>query len=307
MPAKIEKIQLSERQYEKWDDTLSEFFLSKEIPFEDVPDKVKSVLDEAQRGWPRSPRDIETRIKMKSGYKWKSHNNLRSNTDSLPSVQDSDNRRNGAMRELYQWEKSLKPEEKLWWERREAQFRAEFEFNQSSDQPLLFQLLVEELQQQRIAALILKDPKTGDAYSKLSTDSLKRMSDIQTKLGITREQRSDILDNAEGDMSSLSIDFDEKVKKAKLQIVKWQKEEAKRKHTKSIEGVINALPPFEKIEALLGMDPEGNLGANLDTMDISKVLNEATKIHDETLEQIEQEKDDAKDKPQGSINTVGEE
>lgn len=304
MPTKIESIKLSERQYQSWYDTLAEFFLSKEFPVEEVPEKVKSVLTQAQRGWPRSPKDIGTRIKMKSGYKWKSHKNLKSNTESLPSVQESDDKREGTMRDMYLWEKSLKPLEKTWMERREAEYRSEFEFNNSSDKALLFQLLVEELTQQRLASIILKDTKSADAYSKLMTDSTKRMQDLQTKLGITREQRSDILDNAEGDISSLSADYDEKVRRAKLQIEEWHKEERKHLHFKKTDGVINALPPFEKIEALLGMDPEGNLGSNLDTMEISKVLEEATKIHDETLEDVEKEKakeDADSDKAKGSI------
>lgn len=298
------RLKLSDRQQQEWYDVLAEFFLSKGVPKEDISEKIKEILNQAQEGWPRAPKDIATRIKMKSGYQWKSHSNLRANPDTLPSVIEDNNNRVNTMRDLYQWEKSLKSSEQIWWRKRESQYRSEFEFNKSSDEPLLFQLLVEELTQQRLAAIILKDPKMADAYSKLMTDSNRRMQDLQTKLGITREQRADILDDAEGDIASLSIDFDEKVKRAKLQIKEWAKEEEKFKFIKDQAGPINPLPPFRKIEALLGMDPEGNLGSNLDTMEISKILNEANKIHDETLEELEEEHasdDDEKINP-GSIN-----
>lgn len=299
-------IKLSERAYQDWYDKLLEFFKSKDIPIRDAILKVKGILNEAQKGWPRAPKDIETRIKMKSGYQWKSHENLKSHTESLPNVIESDEKRSDTVRELFQWEKSLKPAERLWWERRESQYRSEFEFNTSSDEPMLFQLLVEELTQQRLAAITLKDPKSADAYSKLMTDSLRRLQEVQTKLGITREQRSDILDNADGDISSLSVDYEEKVRRARLQIQEWLKEERKHIHIKKTDGIMNSLPPFEKIEALLGMDPDGNLGGNLDTMEISKVLEEATKIHDETLEEVQKEKNVSTDetKTQGSINEI---
>jgi hypothetical protein len=190
---------------------------------------------------------------------------------------------------MYQWENNVNSFELSWWRERESHYETEFEFNQSSDKPLLYQLLVEELTQRRLGALMLKSPKEADSYSKLMTESLKRLQDTQTKLGITREQRADAIDNRTGDVSSLSIDLDEKIRRAKLKIDEWAKDTAKRRFQRDQGDPINPLPPISKIEALLGIDAEGNIGAKLDTEDMANIAEEATHIHDEMLETEEVE------------------
>jgi hypothetical protein len=301
---KPEPIKLSDASYKAWKDKLVKFFEVKGLDTEDAEEKVILVLEQAQKGWPHAPKEINTRIKMKSGYQWKSHDNLKPNAESLPNVINTNIDRDQTLSELYQWEASISTEEKKWWDRRKSQFEEEFEFNNSSDQPLIFQMLLEELTQMRIASLILRNPKGADKYNKLMTDSLKRLQDTQTKLGITREQRADLLEKAEGDVASLSLNLDDKIKKAKLKVEQWAKEEAKNKFIKNREGVINPLPPVEKIEALLGMNPDGTLGAKLDTHELSEVMEEAVKIHDETLEDVENNDDNNVEKPAGSINQV---
>lgn len=280
----ILSLEMSEKSYQTWYDTLNEFFTSKGVPTDKISEKITSILEEAQRGWPHAPRDIETRIKIKSGYKWKSHNNLASNPDYIPNVIRKQEKLENTIRDMYQWENNVNAAELAWWKERESQYEKEFEFNQSSDKPLLYQLLVEELTQRRLGALMLKSPKEADAYSKLMTESLKRLQDTQTKLGITREQRADAIDNRTGDVSSLSIDLDEKIRRAKLKIDEWAKDSAKNKFKRDQSDPINPLPPISKIEALLGIDSEGNIGAKLDTEDMANIVEEAANIHDEMLE-----------------------
>lgn len=272
MAKRILKIALSKGSYETWHDTLKQFFVDKGLPEPEAMDKVKSILDEAQSGWPRAPRDIETRIKMKSGYQWKSHNNLNGNADTIPNVIRHREKVNKTIRDMYQWENNMSDDEMKWFKNREAQYLSEFEFNESSDKPLLFQLLIEELTQRRLAALILRNPKEADSYSKLMTESLKRLQDTQTKLGITREQRADLLDNRAGDISSLSLDLDAKIKKIGEKMEEWKKESSKYKFLREQQGPINLLPPLNKIEALLNIDNEGNLGKDINTDDVSELI-----------------------------------
>lgn len=277
-------IEMSEKSYQEWYDILIEFFTSKGSNKEESISKTKEILKEVQDGWPHAPKDVETRIKMKSGYKWKSHNNLVSNPDYLPNVIRKEEKKNETVRDMYQWESNVSESELAWWKNREAEYEKEFEFNNSSDRPLLYQLLVEELTQKRLGAMMLKNPKSADNYSKLMTESLKRLQDTQTKLGITREQRADAIDNKTGDVSSLSVDLDEKIRRAKLKVDEWDKEAAKFKFKKSQTEPINPLPPISKIEALLGLDKEGNIGKKLYTADMADMAEEAATIHDETLE-----------------------
>jgi len=285
-PSKPKKIDLSQVQYNTWYTKLSEFFQAKNgLAPSEVPEKVKGILDEAQVGWPRAPRDIETRIKMKSGYQWASHNNLRPNADSIPNVINHKEKIKKTIQELFQLENHLSTEEQKWFNQRKAEYEGEFEFNKSSDVPLLFQLLVEELTQRRVAGMILSNPQNADTFSKFMTESLKRLQDTQVKLGITREQRADLIENRSGDVASLSLDVDRKIATARDKVKEWEKEAQKQKFLRNQNGPLNPLPPFEKIEALLGLDAEGNIGHVLDTKEMDQIMQEAERIHDEVLEE----------------------
>jgi len=286
---KILALDMSEASYRTWYDKLTDYYTDKGLSQLKIPEKIKKILDDAKRGWPHAPRDVETRIKIKSGYKWKSHNNLAPNAENIPNVIRHNEKVDNTIRDMYQWDQNLSDREMAWWKEREGEYEKEFEFNDSSDKPLLFQLLVEELTQRRLGALILKDASAADAYSKLMTESLKRMQDTQTKLGITREQRADLIDNRSGDVSSLSLDLDEKIRRAKDKIEEWTKDTSKQKFIKSKLDPINPLPPIPKIEALLGIDAEGNLGGNIQTEDMADIIEEAATIHDEMLETEEPE------------------
>lgn len=275
MPRKIGKpisIQLSDASYIVWLEKLSKFFEATGLDIGTATQKAEGILTEAQKGWPHAPKDINVRIKMKSGYDWHPHKNLKSNSESLPNVKVANLKRDQTINELYQWENNLADGEKRWWNERESTYRREFEFNKSSDEPLLFQLLTEELNQKRLATILLENPRKADLYSKLMTDSLKRLQDTQAKLGITREQRADLLENAEGDISTLSIKFEDKIKLAKEKIKEWAKEEAAQKFIKEREGINNTLPPISKIEALLGIDPEGKIKEDVDTQEVAELL-----------------------------------
>jgi hypothetical protein len=275
MPRKIGKplgIQLSSASYEVWLEKLSKFFETTGLDSGMAIQKAESILTEAQKGWPHAPKDINIRIKMKSGYDWSPHKNLKSNPEYLPNVQNANLNRDNTINDLYKWENNLADGEKNWWAEREAIYRKEFEFNKSSDEPLLFQLLTEELNQKRLATLLLENPRKADLYSKFMTDSLKRLQETQIKLGITREQRADLLENAEGDISSLSIRFEDKIAVARAKIKEWEKEQAAQKFVKEREGINNVLPAITRIEALLGIDPEGNIKEDVDTQEVAELI-----------------------------------
>jgi hypothetical protein len=300
-PSKPRKIDLSETQYDIWYPKLSEFFKSKNGMSEtEVSEKVKGILEEAQAGWPRAPLDIETRIKMKSGYQWVSHNNLRPNADKIPNVMNHREKVKKTIQELFQLENHLSVKEQEWFNQRKREYEEEFEFNKSSDVPLLFQLVVEELTQRRVAGMILSNPQNADTYSKFMTESLKRLQDTQVKLGITREQRSDLLDNRAGDVSSLSVDIDRKIKVAKEKIAAWEKDAQRQKFLRNQEGPLNPLPPIEKIEALLGLDEGGNLGHTLDTKEMDELMKAAERIHDEASEEESEESREVEEEDSGS-------
>ena len=162
-----------------------------------------------------------------------------------------------------------------------AIYSRDFDFNDSSDKPLLDQLLVEELMQRRLFRKSLKYPDQN--YDKKLNDSVKRVTDIQTKLGITREQRAGILNKIDGNVAQLAISLDEKLEKMPAEMKRQYEEEVKYQAMRDQRPPVNILPPRDKLEALLNVG--GTMTGNLTGEKISEVTEEVTKEVGEILEE----------------------
>lgn len=263
---------MNDKDRERWYGPLAEYYRKKGIDESSLKDTIEEIFKEAQIGWPRAPHNLDTRIKIKSGYQWKSHANLSPRVAGVQAEEIVEEESDIDVSDNYVMN-SLNQSEKEWWKNREAEYIKDFDFNNSSDKMLLQQLLVEELLQRRVFVKQLKE-KDHD-YGKMMNDAIKRISEIQQRLGITREQRAGILDNVDGNVAQLALALDKKLEVMPELMKKQYEEELYYENIKSQRPPNNILPPIEKIEALLQVD--GKLSANLDSQKISEITETVAK------------------------------
>ena len=239
---------LSDQDKKKYERVLLKYYIDQGLSESDAQFKINEVFAQCQIGWDHCPRNIDTRIKMKTGFQWKSHENLhpRKKKELEVEVVEESNEEIGTDGYLFKY---LTKGEQNWWNERKESYRKEFEFNNSSDFTLLTQLLFEELLQRRLFVSQLQNKRRD--YNKQFNDSLKRVADLQVKLGITRGQRAGILDNIDGNIADISVSLEEKLEHLKEIESNETQEELMYGHLKAQKPPYNILPPKEKIEAIL--------------------------------------------------------
>lgn len=264
-------ILMDKKDQERWIPILQEYYLQKGLDERKIQETIDLILKEAQIGWPRAPKDIDTRIKIKSGYQWKSHGNLKPNLNSVyTEIKEEEPEENFSDDYLV---KSLSNNEKDWWRLRRTEYMRDFEFNSSSDKILLEQLLAEEVIQRR--TLIDQLGSRNRDFSKQLNDILKRITDLQTKLGITREQRAGILDSIDGNVAQLALSLDKKLEAMPEELRKQYEQELYYINLKQQKPPINILPPIEKIEALLQVG--GSISTNIGSERIAEITEVVSK------------------------------
>jgi len=257
-------IEITQEDRARWFPVLTEYYLNRGKTPAEVPQIVEKVLAECSLGWNRAPRSLDDRIKFKSGFQCPSHANLKPNwsKDHEEPFTIKEEKE-----ESFVLDDHMTKAEKEWFDKRREEYQRDFDFNNSSDKPLLDQLLFEELVQRRLHILQLKNSKVD--YSKRLTDSLKRVTETQTKLGITREQRAGVLDKVEGNVAQISVMLQEKLAKMPDNMKHDIEEELYFQSIKDQREPINLLPPIEKMEAMLNVG--GKLSVNIDSSKISEI------------------------------------
>lgn len=244
-------ILMTDDDKQRWLGPLTEYYRDNGIPEEKILSTIEEIFAAAQVGWTRAPRDLDTRIRVKSGFQCKSHANLKPRRKAVPEIQTQEEE---ASKDDSLFSTMTKTE-KEWWENRMYEYALDFDFNNSSDKPLIEQLLVEELIQKRIFKQQLRNHEKDQ--SKRMNDSLKRIGDIQTKLGITREQRVGILNKIDGNVAQIATELDEKLKIMPDKMKADYEEELHYIKLKAQRPPINILPPIEKVAAMLNLDDNG--------------------------------------------------
>lgn len=257
-------ILMTDKDKERWFPLLEEYFRDKDIPESDITNKIEKIFAECQLGWDRAPRDLDTRIKMKTGFQWQSHANLMPNRKKEEEAEIIKEKVDVADISLFD---TMSKSEVVWWQERLSIYKKDFEFNDSSDKPLLDQLLVEELVQRRLFKLQLSNKERD--LSKRLTDSMKRVTELQTKLGITREQRAGIMNKIDGNVAQLALSLNEKLENMPEKIKKDYEDELYYRNLKNQRPPINILPAPEKLQAMLNVD--GEVSANLDSSRITEI------------------------------------
>lgn len=281
------KLNMDADTRERWIGPLLEYYSNKGLEPEEAMDKVEEVFMQVQDGWNRAPLDIDTRIKMKTGLAWKSHGNLipiRSKTEKIDIKKEE---KEESISYIYQY---LSTKEKNWWHRRLQDYSKDFEFNESSDKPLLTQLLVEEILQRRLFIKQLKEKDHN--FGKEIESSLKRVTDIQVKLGITREQRSGALDNVDGNVADLSMSLDKKLKNMPIEMKVFYEDEMRYETLKRQNPPVNQLPPKETMLAIVKKDS---------TKEGVEVTNKAASAITELVANQSKKQSEKKELPMGEV------
>lgn len=250
------EIHISQEDRERWTPPLLEFYtINKGMEEEEALEAIDKLFKEVAYGWNRAPHKLETRIQQKTGFQWQNHENLNPNKPKIEDIELEFKKDKTIYVEKSFLYEHLTEEEKKWWDYRIDEYYKEFSFNESSDRPLLTQLMFEELLQRR---LFLKRLKSNAAsLNKEMTDSLKRISELQVKLGITREQRAGILDNIDGNVADIAVHLDKKLEVMPQQLKQMYDEEVRYQKLKNQRPPVNTLPPRETMKAILNKESTG--------------------------------------------------
>lgn len=254
--AKVIPADLTEEQKNKWTEILTDYYKNLgKLTEDEIKDKISQVLTDCVTGWPNAPNTLESRISLKTGYKSKLLSNLSARKTFVKKKEEEaklvETLQTGS-KKFSNLDEALTDEEKKWWGQRLNEYRGEFEFNVSSDMVLLNQLLVEELLQRRIFFQQLKrNEALGLEASRVLTESNKRIQDLQTKLGITRDQRVGILNQIDGNVANISVKLEEKLKEYGESFTKEVEDEIYYKTLQQQRPPNNILPSTEQIEAIL--------------------------------------------------------
>lgn len=277
-------VEADEKTKKLWNTTLFTYYRERgDIEESQIQELIDRKIKESEAGWEGAPRTFRNRIMRKTGYGIEAASmtkaRKRKKEKALPRKDKLKRAKDDV--EFYDLGNGLKLKERKWWVGRQAAYREDFEFNDSSDYILLQQLLVEELTQKRLAIKQIEE-EDNISYSKLITESLKRLHDLQTKLGITREQRADELDALDGNVAVLSVALDAKLSEIDKIEDEYEREERKYTTLHNQRDAVNILPPQEKIAAILGIHDDGSADSIDGKINISR---EVEKLHRKTVDE----------------------
>ncbi len=195
----------------------------------DIPAKVGQIIRDALKGWDHAPVEFKERVKKKIGY-----NRVNKYEAGLPDehsqlftkmpVKGDGRHKPDTPTKIYQKETLkvleevdplelispafLSSEEMVFVNKRKKLYNKEFDFNESSDQILLQQILIDELIIRRINLAKLK----GEEQSQSNIDKIMdRFRKNLEKLGVLRVQRLELNIDIEGNVGQLSIELDKKL------------------------------------------------------------------------------------------------
>lgn len=271
-PAVAKELKLSDKEYKEIVPILREHYNFIGVESKDVDGLIDEAIKASEIGWPRAPKDIMLRLQKKTGYKFVQ------SKPKPPQVPKAPTNKFGQYTDV---QHVLSDEEQVWWNKRISIYIEEFEFNKSSDIAILEQIMVEELLQRRLSIQQLSMPNVDSMISKTQSESLKRLLDLQTKLGITREQRESSMSNIDGNVAAMALALDEKMDEIEKESKKQIAEEEQLQADKDAETPMNILPSQEKLAGILGSEMISLTGQTLNPVDVK-----ITPIHRDGNSQI---------------------
>lgn len=122
----------------------------------------------------------------------------------------------------------LTPQEKEFYNKRVNDYKTDFDLNESSDMPIVKQIVIEEIIQARAQSEVLKASR-GESSNidvvKILTQSNERLQKAQTSLGITGVQRKQEKTSADGTIGQLAKKYSETLTEYKDLEDKWAAQE----------------------------------------------------------------------------------
>lgn len=275
-PAQVRPIKIPAKDMDMWEKRLVDHYKAVGGYSEDqVLQMAKDVLVEVQKGWPRAPFDIEKRIQRKTGWNSSVTSFIEPKETPKPKPVNPPKQHPSRYSSI---RASLNEVEANWWDNSIQKYISEFEFNSSSDMPILEQIIVEEILQKRLAIEQLQNGETVNSIlSKIMTESTKRLIELQESLGITRQQRSNEMNNIDGNVASIALSFEEKMDDILREEKEQIAEEERMQALKDAEPPINLLPPIDKLEGMLGLSEDDQL-PQIQADDVAKIVEESEKI-----------------------------
>lgn len=221
---------------------------------QEIKEAIDKLLNKAFDGWRNAPDVFIDRI----DFLLNSHRKFKVPTKELPSEEpilrdpitfvndqipkDVDER----TKEILE---GMSKSERRFWKERFKIYNDEFNFNLSSDQTLIYQLLTEELIQHRLMVKKITDPE-ADTDQEM-TNSMKRLKDCMEALGITRKQRQAAKsDDEDGSLSQIVAMVDKKARTVQLIEKRDIEEERMYAEIKASRGVTNNIPGIEDIKKI---------------------------------------------------------
>jgi hypothetical protein len=259
-PAKPRKINLTIEERAKWETLLVEYYSQAGIEspsfkqFRESPEGkacespvfsfVTKIVDECEAGWPKAPKDIKRRIELKTQWNTPARAKKSAKQQSTIVEKAKDKRLSISM----DIKSYLTEEEQEFFSMRLNKYIDDFDFNDSSDMPLVERLIIEEIMHKRLIIMQLNSvsgiPQKIDAD--IINDSLndvhKRIMDLQKQLGISRMQRSDELNKGYNSIAEMAANLDDKLKKFPELRQKLHDEEQTYYSAKALEEPINVIP-----------------------------------------------------------------
>lgn len=298
--AKPQKINISEDERKKWKRLLVDYYKPMpimpnsfqkfkaehsdwDISHEEFIDRyINYIIQTCEDGWERAPKSFEKRISYKSG--WNNPIRFKKSSKIITKEEGEDHNSYSMM----DFKSILSDDEKEFYTQRLKQYFDDFEFNDSSDKPLVERLIIEEVVYRRLMILQLRQTsgkkiRELDANADIATqlsDSHKRMSELQKQLGISRMQRADEINKGANSVAEMAMMLDEKLKKYPELRGKLEEEEQKYVAKKKEQVPINFIPEREQLENMLAQTDSTQIYENIvgEMLDLPKEENKKQEL-----------------------------
>ncbi len=266
-----------EAEIAEWREKLVAYYANMPGFTGDPIEKATSIIQTAKTGWRNCPDSFEGRLLMKSKMKRGARDNLvsrgvrRREEGAKPLAVEKEYEETHGKAEKQVIEdhlglsdllKKLPVPDRKFFKQRWAFYNKEFDINSSSDYALLMEVVVDELEQKRIAQARLGcDPTDHDTLSVLSktaSECLTRLERSLKSLGVTREQRKDEMDDSAESVAEVAVLLDKKLKRQKTrhrmeteEEIEMQRVKFSRNDTHPVEGIErplhNRIPDMKEI------------------------------------------------------------
>ena len=200
------RMTISPDEVEEIREYLTEFYIAAKEPQEEIQDKIDVIIQQCLYGWKNAPMDFDSRIRAKLG-----RNSLlyKKSIGRLPQNISPGGDKIG-LSAIDFIGININPEEKKFLRDRERAYRKDYEFNDSSDLPLLIEILVDELVLKRLQQERVLDDDYSVVQKKVEAVQ-KRVLNNMESLGILRSQRIENDQNIEGNISQASVIAEKKL------------------------------------------------------------------------------------------------